>query len=273
MHWTWPSVGIPITGGNDDFVNAKIMPRKKRHSNHIFNDFQNNKLDVILINACGAIGASAHAISTTEVPDEQVRQRKMLIVQNDLDVNIDLQKRGRINRTGQRMDLPPLYEYIITAVPSEKRLNMMLRAKLRSLSANTAAWQEQDREQADFIDISNKYGNEVASEYIGEHPELALVLGLKGTITASKLLARLAMLSVTAQKDIIDDLMAAYTSLEAELRRINQWDLEREFRDFEAEFVQEELFTTAKAESTLGGCSYLSVYKCKQRPFHIHIEP
>lgn len=253
--------------GNDDFVNAKIMPRKKRHSNHIFNDFQNNKLDVILINACGAIGASAHAISTTEVPDEQVRQRKMLIVQNDLDVNIDLQKRGRINRTGQRMDLPPLYEYIITAIPSEKRLNMMLRAKLRSLSANTAAWQDQDREQADFIDISNKYGNEVASEYIGEHPELALVLGLKGTITASKLLARLAMLSVTAQKDIIDDLMAAYTSLEAELRRINQWDLEREFRDFEAEFVQEELFTTAKAESTLGGCSYLSVYKCKQKTF------
>ena len=253
--------------GNDVFVNAKIMPRKKRHSNHIFNDFQNNNLDVILINACGAIGASAHAISTTEVPDEQVRQRKMLIVQNDLDVNIDLQKRGRINRTSQRMDLPPLYEYIITAIPSEKRLNMMLRAKLRSLSANTAAWQDQDREQVDFIDISNKYGNEVASEYIGEHPELALVLGLKGTITAGKLLARLAMLSVTAQKDIIDDLMAAYTALEAELHRINQWDLEREFRDFEAEFVQEELFTTAKTESTLGGCSYLSVYKCKQKTF------
>ncbi len=253
--------------GNDDFVNAKIMPRNKRHSNHIFNDFQNNKLDVILINACGAIGASAHAVSTAEVPAEQVRQRKMLIVQNDLDVNIDLQKRGRINRTGQIMDLPPLYEYIITGIPSEKRLNMMLRAKLRSLSANTAAWQDQDREQADFIDISNKYGNEVATEYIGDHPELALVLGLTGTTTASKLLARIAMLSVTAQKDIIDDLMAAYTALEAELRRINQWDLERDFRDFEAEFVREELFTTAKADSKLGGCSYLSVYKCKQKTF------
>ena len=62
------------------------------------------------------------------MPEDQVRQRKMLIVQNDLDVNIDLQKRGRINRTGQRVDLPPLYEYIITAIPSEKRLNMMLRA-------------------------------------------------------------------------------------------------------------------------------------------------
>ena len=253
--------------GNDDFINAVIKSRKKRHSNLIFNDFQNNKLDVILINACGAIGASAHAISTAEVPEDQVRQRKMLIVQNDLDVNIDLQKRGRINRTGQRMDLPPLYEYIITAIPSEKRLNMMLRAKLRSLSANTAAWQDQDREQADFVDIDNKYGNEVATDYLAGRPELALVLDLSRKVSASKLLARSAMLSVAAQQAIVDDLIAAYTSLEAELRRINQWDLEREYRDFEADYVGEELFTTAKAKTRLGSCSYLTTYKCKQKTF------
>lgn len=253
--------------GDDDFIHARMIGRKKRHSNHIFNDFQNNKLDVILINACGAIGASAHAISTAEVPEEQVRQRKMLIVQNDLDVNIDLQKRGRINRTGQRADLPPLYEYIITAIPSEKRLNMMLRAKLRSLSANTTACQDQDKEQADFIDLSNKYGNEVASEYLADHPEVAWELGLPTKVTASKLLARIAMLSVTAQQDIVDDLMNAYTTLEAELRRINQWDLERDYRDFEAEFVREELFTTAKTDTKLGGCSYLATYKCKHKTF------
>ncbi len=253
--------------GDDDFTNAVVIPRKKRHSNHIFNDFQNNKLDVMLINACGAIGASAHAISTTEVSDNQVRQRKMLIVQNDLDVNIDLQKRGRINRTGQRADLPPLYEYIITAIPSEKRLNMMLRAKLRSLSANTTACQDQNKDQADFIDISNKYGNDVASDYILEKPELASILNLNGSITATKVLARIAMLSVATQQDIVDDIITAYTTLEAELRRINQWDLEREFRDFEAEFVHEELFTTAKANTKFGGCSYLTTYKCRQKTF------
>lgn len=233
--------------GQDDFVQATVVPRKKIHSNRIFNDFQNNKLDVILINACGAIGASAHAIATAEVPDEQVRQRKMLIVQTDLDVNIDLQKRGRINRTGQRADLPPLYEYIITAIPSEKRLNMMLRAKLRSLSANTTANQDQDRAQADFVDLSNKYGNQVAREYLAVHQELAFVLGLAPTpsLTASRLMARLAMLSVAAQQDAIDELFSAYQTLETDLRRINQWDLEREHRDFEAEFVREEFFTAA----------------------------
>lgn len=253
--------------GDDGFCGASLASRRKRHSNHIFNDFQNNKIDVILINACGAIGASAHAIATAEVPDSQVRQRKMLIVQNDLDVNIDLQKRGRINRTGQRPDLPPLYEYIITAIPSEKRLNMMLRAKLRMLSANTTANQDQTKADADFIDISNKYGNDVASEYISEHPELASVLGVSPQTSATLLMARTAMLNVEAQQETIDDLFSAYQTLEDELRRLNQWDLEREFRDFDAEFVRDEVFTSGSSDSRFGGSSYIATYRCRHKTF------
>ncbi len=253
--------------GNDEFRNATLTPRKKRHSNLIYNDFQNNKLDVILVNACGAIGASAHAIPTTEVPAEEVRQRKMLIVQNDLDVNIDLQKRGRINRTGQIEELPPLYEYIITAIPSEKRLNMMLRAKLRSLSANTTANQDQDKHQADFIDIANKYGNLVTQEFLAANQELAFVLGISKSATASQLLARIAMLSVAAQEVIIDEFIEAYQTKEQELRRINQWDLERENRDFEAEFVREELFTAPVDATVLGGSSMLATFMCRHKTY------
>lgn len=253
--------------GDDEYFNVSLLPRKKRHSNHIYNDFQNNKLDVILINACGAIGASAHAVATVEVPENEVRQRKMLIVQNDLDVNIDLQKRGRINRTGQIEGLPPLYEYIITSIPSEKRLNMMLRAKLRSLSANTTANQDQDKRQADFIDITNKYGNIVAYEFLQANSDLAFVLGLKPKTTASRLLARLAMLSVAAQQEIIDDLLGAYQNLEQELRRINQWDLEREYRDFDAKFVREELFTAPIDDAALGGASMLTTFLCRHRTY------
>lgn len=253
--------------GDDEFVNAKVVSRVKRHSNHIYNDFQNNKIDVILINACGAIGASAHAVSTIEVDEVDVRQRKMLIVQNDLDVNIDLQKRGRINRTGQIADLPPLYEYIITAIPSEKRLNMMLRAKLRSLSANTTANQDQDKRQADFIDVTNKYGNLVTQEFLAANQELAFILGLNKSATASQLLARISMLSVAAQQEIIDEIFEAYKNMEQELRRINQWDLEREYRDFEAEFVKEELFTAPIDDAALGGASMLTTFRCRHRTF------
>ena len=253
--------------GDDEYVNITLTPRKKRHSNHIYNDFQNNKLDVILINACGAIGASAHAVATVEVDETDVRQRKMLIVQNDLDVNIDLQKRGRINRTGQIAGLPPLYEYIITAIPSEKRLNMMLRAKMRSLSANTTANQDQDKLQADFIDISNKYGNLVTKEFIEANQELAFILGLNKSTTASQLLARISMLSVAAQQDIIEEIFGAYQNMEQELRRINQWDLEREYRDFEAEFVKEELFTASIDDSAMGGASMLTTFRCRHRTY------
>lgn len=253
--------------GDDEYFNVSVLPRKKRHSNHIYNDFQNNKLDVILINACGAIGASAHAVATVEVPESEVRQRKMLIVQNDLDVNIDLQKRGRINRTGQIESLPPLYEYIITSIPSEKRLNMMLRAKLRSLSANTTANQDQDKRQADFVDITNKYGNIIAYEFLQANSDLAFVLGLKPKTSASQLLARLAMLSVSAQQEIIDELLGAYQNLEQELRRINQWDLEREYRDFNAEFVREELFTAPIDNAALGGASMLTTFRCRHRTY------
>ena len=253
--------------GDDEFMNATVKPRKKRHSNHIYNDFQNNKLDVILINACGAIGASAHATPTVEVPENEVRQRKMLVVQNDLDVNIDLQKRGRINRTGQLIQIPPLYEYIITSIPSEKRLNMMLRAKLRSLSANTTANQDQDKRHADFIDITNKYGNQIASEFLSGNSEMATLLSLNKSAQATQLLARIAMLSVSAQQEIIDEVFQAYQNLEQELRRINQWDLEREYRDFEAEFVNEEVFTAPIDDAPLAGASMLTTFKCRHRTF------
>ena len=253
--------------GEDEFLNATVKTRKKRHSNHIYNDFQNNKLDVILINACGAIGASAHATPTVEVPENEVRQRKMLIVQNDLDVNIDLQKRGRINRTGQLMHIPPLYEYIITSIPSEKRLNMMLRAKLRSLSANTTANQDQDKRHADFIDITNKYGNQIAAEFLTANPDMATLLGLSKSAQATQLLARIAMLGVSAQQEIIDEVFSAYQNLEQELRRINQWDLEREYRDFEAEFINEEVFTAPIDDAPLAGASMLTTFKCRHRTF------
>lgn len=43
--------------------------------------------------------------------------------------------------------------------------------------------------------------------------------------------------------------------------------MEREIRDFEAEFVKEELFTTAIDESALGGESMLSTFRCRHRTY------
>lgn len=75
------------------------------------------------------------------------------------------------------------------------------------------------------------------------------------------------MLSVSAQQEIIDELLGAYQNLEQELRRINQWDLEREFRDFNAEFVREELFTAPIDDAALGGASMLTTFRCRHRTY------
>ena len=55
--------------------------------------------------------------------------------------------------------------------------------------------------------------------------------------------------------------------MEQELRRINQWDLEREYRDFEAEFVREELLTAPINDDALGGASMLTTFRCRHRTY------
>lgn len=48
----------------------------------------------------------------------------MIVLQAELDINTEVQKRGRVNRTGQI--LKPIYDYVTSAIPAEKRLMMML---------------------------------------------------------------------------------------------------------------------------------------------------
>jgi len=77
-----------------------VLARKKINTNDAFRKFNNNEVDVLMINQSGSTGASAHAIVTAKVPKEEVRQRVMIVLQAELDINTEVQKRGRINRTG-----------------------------------------------------------------------------------------------------------------------------------------------------------------------------
>ncbi|MBD3638167.1 MAG: strawberry notch family protein, partial [Crocinitomicaceae bacterium] len=85
-----------------------IQPRKKINTNDAFRQFNDNEIDVLLVNRSGSTGASAHAIVTDKVPAEEVKQRVMTIIQPELDISTEVQKRGRINRTGQNMK--PIYD-------------------------------------------------------------------------------------------------------------------------------------------------------------------
>src|SRR5690606_19438350 len=117
--------------------------------------FNNNEVDVLMINQSGATGASAHAIATSKVKPNEVKQRVMIVLQAELDINKEVQKRGRINRTGQLM--PPIYDYVISSVPAELRLMMMLQKKLKSLDANTTSNQKSSEDLLKSDDFLNKY--------------------------------------------------------------------------------------------------------------------
>lgn len=165
-----------ITGRNLEMVkdeNGKyvISNRKDKDKKTAARDFNNGKLDVLMINKSGSTGISLH--SSPKFEDQ--RQRVMVFAQFQSDINDEVQMRGRIDRTGQIYR--GKYEYIMSSIPAEQRLQMMFKAKLKSLDANTTSSQKSKFNEMEVVDYLNKYGDEVTWQYMLEHPELSEKLG------------------------------------------------------------------------------------------------
>ena len=164
-----------VKEANTDFWVLQKNNRLKSITS-LFKGFNNGNYDVMLINVVASTGGSAQS-SLKEGSD--IRQRNMMFIQFELDVNIEVQKRGRVNRTGQLNF--PTYTYIISRIPAETRQYMMLRKKLRKLDANTSADQTASNENAaiesyqgkEIYDIYNKYGFRVFEEIFIADPNNA----------------------------------------------------------------------------------------------------
>lgn len=144
------------------FAKGIFKEREKKSTSQCYNDFNDNVVDCLFINATGSTGKSAHAIPTKKVPASKVKRRVLIIAQAEPDINNEIQKRGRINRTGQLEHIPPIIEYIFSSLPSERKLMMRLKKKLRSLTANTSANQDAESDSMAESDIYNVFGDEVA---------------------------------------------------------------------------------------------------------------
>lgn len=254
---------------------AMIKNRVKDTANDAFRKFNTNEVDCLMINQSGSTGASAHALPNPKTPPDKVKQRVMVILQAELNINTEVQKRGRINRTGQI--LKPIYDYVISAIPAEKRLMMMLQKKLKSLDANTTSNQKQsdqvmDARQADFL---NKYGDQVVVEYLREFPLINKQIGDPfkladkkegeevGTIpdAAHRASGRVAILSVKEQENFYTEISERYVSLVQYLMQTGEYDLEVEDMNLEAETVEKMVVVAGKGgESVFGRNSILE--KC-----------
>lgn len=165
-----------ITGRTLEMVqdeNGKyvIQNRKDRDKKSAARDFNNGQLDVLMVNKSGCTGISLHASPKFE----DQRQRVMVFAQFQSDINDEVQMRGRIDRTGQKFR--GKYEYIMSSIPAEQRLQMMFKAKLKSLDANTTSSQKSKFNEMEVVDYLNKYGDDVTWQYMLEHPELSEKLG------------------------------------------------------------------------------------------------
>lgn len=227
-----------------NYTTGVLMNRQKVNTNDAFRQFNNNEADVLMINQSGSTGASAHAIPTNMVSLAQVKQRVMIVLQPELDINREVQKRGRINRTGQV--LKPIYDYLTSDIPAEMRLMMMLQKKLKSLDANTTSNQKQSKKLLDVPDFLNKYGDKVVLDYMTENSELNKKLDdpLKLNApesekiidgAAHKVSGRVAVLSTKEQEDFYNDISELYDGLIDLLKQQGQYDLEVEAMDLDAE--------------------------------------
>ena len=147
---------------------------REKSTTQLFRAFNNGAIDVMMINVVASTGGSAQS-SPSEGID--TRPRNMFTLQFELDINVEVQKRGRVNRTGQLNN--PTYTYIITKIPVELRTYLMFRKKLRKLDANTSADQTASSKTSEITDdkgnvvedIFNAYGFEVFSKDFIELPQ------------------------------------------------------------------------------------------------------
>ncbi len=279
---------------NPECTSGYIVSRKKEKKNIAFSKFQNNQSDVLIINKSGSTGASAHATTkNTNLKTEEVKPRVMIIAQVELDINKEVQKRGRINRTGQIPTLPPRYDYISSAIPAEKRLMMMLQKKLKSLDANTTSNQKQSKSVIDVPDFFNKYGDMLAYDYLVENPAINLKLNnaIKDddddnskknskkndeddTIKKDflkKISGWVPLLTCEEQKDFYDTILERYQDLVKELKKKGEYDLEVEALDLDARLVGELklLQPSLVGNSCFSDAVYQGIYSCKvlQKPY------
>ncbi len=264
---------------------ALILARKRINTNDAFRQFNNNEVDVLMINQSGSTGASAHAIPTAKVSKEQVKQRVMIVLQAELDINTEVQKRGRINRTGQI--LKPMYDYVTSAIPAEKRLMMMLQKKLKSLDANTTSNQKQSTKILDVPDFLNKYGDKIVKDYLLENKEVNDLLDdplhLKNAKAdsgnnesetledaAHKVSGRVAVLSTKMQQDFYNEIAERYNDYVEYLKQIGEYDLEVEAMNLEAETVSSKVIKMGKgSDSAFGEDSVIETVRANvlKKPF------
>ncbi len=260
-----------LTGRQTEFVyndNGTVTKVKRVDTDKkkLAREFNDGQIDALILNKSAATGISLHASS--KYKDQ--KKRVMIVAQQQLDVNDEVQMRGRIDRTGQVAR--GAYEYVVSLIPAEQRLLMMFKAKLKSLDANTTSSQKSKFNEMEVADITNKYGDKVVKEYMAEHLDLyarmADPFGWEKSLgedlsridpqrlvaegggvgdgeagaDASKLLGRMALLRVSEQEKMLQEIGELYANEIQRLNEMGENDLEITELPLKAKTIRKEVW-------------------------------
>lgn len=217
------------------------------------NDFNEKKLDALILNRSGSTGLSIH--NSTGVSNDN--RRHMIIAEPAQNIDEFMQMLGRIHRTGQRRTVErngktvtalPRYTLFMTNAPAENRPAAVLVKKLASLNANVTA-SAKGSVSFDVPDIINAIGDQVVGQWAYEHRDLNAMMGYPareretgslevGAGIAKKVSGMVGLLPVKIQEAFWNDIVEAYAGVIAELDAIGANPLVARTLDLQAKTVE-----------------------------------
>lgn len=151
----------------------ELTEREKVEREKILEQYNDGRLDVVIVNGASAEGVSAH--TDPKFPDQ--RRRVMIVAQPQRDVTQMMQMLGRVMRFGQTS--LPKFIFLSTTLAAEKRFMTMQRTKLESLNANTSADTESSYTLGGLAEnIFNPVGDEVVYHVLSAEPEAVALAGI-----------------------------------------------------------------------------------------------
>lgn len=268
--------------------NGDVYERSKPSSTEVMDSFNNDNTNFLILNQSGSTGISLHA--SEKFKDQ--RQRTMIVVQPNLDINEFMQTLGRIHRSGQ-VKLPR-FLMIQTALPAEKRPAAILGKKMSMLNANTTSNDESAvSEGNESVDIFNKYGDEVVFRILQADRDLvgrlvdfeafrkkffdersnsispwsdiqSEIMDQPDGYFARFITGYAAILPAADQEHFWERIESEYRAEIAYLDQMGKNDLKADAKDIKAKTISKEVFTTGlDSESVFAQPSYVETVEAE----------
>lgn len=234
---TGRDLSIDYSGNEPKLASRGAAAKSTRARQRAIKDFNSGGLDVIILNRAGSTGLSLHAGKMFG----DKRQRHMMLIQPEENIDTHMQVLGRVNRSGQVV--LPKYSQLSLDVPAERRPAAVLAKKMASLNAATTSSRKGALESNETVDFMNVYGDAVAANWITENWTEARYLDVGrdedangSTIEGAmrKLTGRLPLLDVDRQEAVYASLTDAYNALLNDKIAAGENALEAQFMPLDA---------------------------------------